>query len=164
MADFTPKEPRSVGETTRILLWITLAIFHILVVFVACYTSAKSVQGYTLGVTVFVILLLYYAHEKRWRHLIAWPLIAYAFYSILVNVYTRVQMFADKANYEALGGAYTIVLYGASNIPYIFCGVSIATTAILGIIMVKTKRPMDRLLKISFGASALLFLLSQINF
>ena len=148
-------------KPAKTFFWVMLCLLNILIVFSACYTSAKSTQGYTLAVTGFVLILMTYAHEKRWRNVFSWAMIAYAFYSILVSGYTFYQSFADKARYEELGGLYTVFLYAGSNIPYIFCAVSILTTAVWAFFIYRTKRSVDRLLKVVFAANLVIFLITQ---
>ena len=143
--------------------WVMVCLLDILVVFSACYTSAKSVGGYTLAVTAFVLLLMTYAHEKRWRKYITWPLIGYSFYSILVSSFTFYQSFADKARYVELGGAYTIVLYAASNIPYIFCLIAILTTGAWWFYIYRTKRSENRLMKIVFAANLIIYVITSLR-
>lgn len=149
-------------DSFKKFVWVMICLLNILVVFSACYTSARSVQGYTLAVTAFVLLLLYYAHEKRWRHLFAYVLIAYAFYSILVHSFTCIQAYADRETYLALGPAYTVFLYGGSYIPYIFGAIAAATTAVLGFVLHKKGQSVFRLMKTVFTASIIILLLTSL--
>ena len=142
----------------KTFFWVVLCLLNILVVFSACYSSAKSVQGYTLAVTVFVIILMTYAHEKRWRNVFAWVLIAYGFYSILVHGYLGYLAIADRALYRQMGIAYPVMVFGATSTPYIFGAISAVTTALWGLFIWKKKGSVTRLLKIVFAAS-LIFLL-----
>ncbi len=144
----------------KTFLWVMLCLLNILVVFSACYTSAKSVPGFSLSVTAFVLILMTYAHEKRWRDLFSWPLIAYAFYSILVHGFLAFQLVADREAVAAYGAAYPVVLFGTTAIPYIFGAVAAVTTAAIGFVIHKKKIPVIRVLRASFAASLFILVVS----
>ena len=149
-------------QAARTFFWVMLCLLNILVVFAACYTSARSVQGYTLAVTGFVLILMYYAHEKERRKIFAWPLIAYAFYSILVSIYSLVMHTRYKDMYNELGGAYDILIYAGSYAPYILMGVSIVTTVALGFLARYKKVETKRLMQLSFAFNLVIFLIMNI--
>ena len=150
-------------KTAKTFFWVITCLLNILVVFSACYTSAKSVAGYTLAVTGFVILLLTYSHDKLRRDLLSWPMISYAFYCILVHGYLASQSILDKAVYEEKGQyAYALEIYWNTYTPYIFGGIAALTTALGWLWLRKKEGSVSQLLKISFAANLAVLLISAI--
>ena len=109
-------------QGVRTFIGVMLCLLNILVVFMACLTSARSVQGYTLAVTGFVLLLMTYAHEKERRKFLAWPLIAYAFYSILVCIHSFIMHMRYRDVYQAMVAKNGMLPYADSYVPLILGG------------------------------------------
>ena len=146
-------------QGARTFFWVMLCLLNILVVFAACYTSARSVQGYTLAVTGFVLILMTYAHEKERRNVLAWPLIGYAFYSILVSVYSFIMHTRYKDMYQEMGGFYDMLIYAGSYVPYILMGISIVTAGLFGFAVYKKKVETKRVMQWSFAVNLIVFLI-----
>ncbi len=150
-------------KQAKTFFWILACLLNIAVIFSACHTSAKSVGGYTLAVTIFVILLLTYSHEVRIRHLLAWPLVAYSFYGILIHGYLGWMRVFDRAAYKEMGSGYPLYLFWFSNTPYVFAGISLVTAGLFGLLAWKKKIDVFRLMKISFAANIVVLVLSSVT-
>ncbi|MCR5004845.1 MAG: hypothetical protein K6A77_02955 [Clostridiales bacterium] len=143
----------------RTFIWVMLCLLNILVVFMACLTSARSVQGYTLAVTGFVLLLMTYAHEKERRKYLAWPLIAYAFYSILVCIHSFIMHMGYRDVFQEMVARNGVLPYADSYVPLILGGISIVTTVGLGFLAHYKKTETKRLMQLSFTFNLIIFLI-----